>query len=343
MTKIMLDSGAFTVWTKGARIDLDSYIEFCLAHPQVDVYINLDVIPGSPKVSKPPTPQEVDDCAKETWKNYLKMIRRLPIEKVMGVYHQGESMKWLERYLDFKAPYVGLGNVAMAMEENRLAWFRSVRSMLMGSDGKAVTKLHGLGVTSFRSMKAMPWYSVDSASWIRSASYGTVYVPMMRKGEPQYDVSPFLLNVSPKSPSVDDWGKHITTLSPTLRKQVLDYFATLKMPLGSFEEVAVPKGYKRQSGEYWTDKTKTKIYRTVVMGLSTDHHRRFWTNARFIRRANEVLPIVDIYFAGAPGSTTVKVEDSLGRRLFSYHDVSKESTKSYRTFCRHIELKGVAA
>ena len=45
----MIDSGAFTVWTKGKSIDIDEYLDFYTRYAnEIDILITLDVIPGRP-------------------------------------------------------------------------------------------------------------------------------------------------------------------------------------------------------------------------------------------------------------------------------------------------------
>lgn len=101
----MIDSGAFSVWNSGGKIDLDSYIKYCKERPNLSVIVGLDVIP--PKGAKL-TDELKDKVATEGWNNYLKMIRHLPMEKVVAVFHRGDSYKWLEKMLDFGCPYIGL-------------------------------------------------------------------------------------------------------------------------------------------------------------------------------------------------------------------------------------------
>ena len=46
MMDILLDSGAFSAWNRGERIDLSAYIDFVKANKGLNFrYINLDVIP----------------------------------------------------------------------------------------------------------------------------------------------------------------------------------------------------------------------------------------------------------------------------------------------------------
>lgn len=318
---LMLDSGAFSVWNSGAEISIDDYLGFCKEHPGISYYVNLDVIPGSPGSVINRTPELIETACRKGWDNYLKMISVLPMEKVIPVFHRGENIRWLEKMLDFGCPYIGIGQLGIGSEDGQKAWLDELKGVLFDpSTKRPKVKLHGFAVTGWEMMNYIPWHSVDSASWVRQSSYGTVYIPFRRNNEWAYNQRPFNLNCSPKSPSRDEIQKHITTLSPTVKDMVMDYIREINMKLGTFEIVDVPDGYKRQDGELWYDKSKSgKILKILEKGLTTCHQRRFFANARFIHRANDVIDVDHIYFAGAVGSVLDNIEYRLKRRLISYH------------------------
>ena len=102
------------------------------------------------------------------------------------------------------------------------------------------------------------------------------------------------------------------------------------------------KRFKKKEGELWYDSSKTdKIVRTVEPGIRTTHQQRNWMNMRFLQKANEVLPVDHIYFAGACGALHNQIERRTMRRLMSYH-VIKDSSTARRVFEMHMkELKHV--
>ena len=99
--ELMLDSGAFSAWNQGVSISLKDYIDFCLENIEViDFIVNLDVIPGKGPFIKV-TKKDIENSAYEGWKNYETMLDAgIPKEKLIHVFHQGESMDWLERMVD---------------------------------------------------------------------------------------------------------------------------------------------------------------------------------------------------------------------------------------------------
>lgn len=337
MRRLLLDSGAFSVWNRGATIDLDAYIQFCIDHPTVSYFVNLDVIPGKPGDVKSLTKDAIEGAAQAGWDNYQKMLRRLPIEKVVPVFHQNDGFHWLEKYLDFGTPYIGISPANDRSTSQRLVWMEQVKKWVVNSAGQSIVKMHGFAVTSFRLMKFWQWESVDSASWLRVAANGSIYVPYLLRGECDYSRSPFLLSVSPKSPNRADRGAHILSCSPLIKQQMTKYLDDIGMGLGEWVVEPVEKGHRLDDHELWWDKTKTQVLRTTKKGVATCHQRRFWANVVFLKKANDVLPVEHIYFAGS--GQHPKVEQEIDRRLLSYYDIASGNAVK-KTFDFHLEQLG---
>ena len=72
---LIIDSGAFSVWSNGGVIDIDKYAEFCSSLKEIlpktiNLYIvNLDVLPG--KFGERPTKEQREESAKKGWENML--------------------------------------------------------------------------------------------------------------------------------------------------------------------------------------------------------------------------------------------------------------------------------
>jgi len=342
---LMLDSGAFSVWTQGASIDIEQYIAFCKAHPGVNYYVNLDVIAGVPTDPKSKTPQAMRDACEQGYRNYLRMIEELPQEKVIPVFHKSEDFIWLERYLELGASYIGIGQIHVFggaysktyqpgdCEAFQLEWLREIGTRLFDSAGRPIVKTHGFAVTSFRLMQQFPWHSVDSASWVRQSAYGTVYVPKKRGGEFVYDEPPRPVNMSPKSPSKATRNQNICNLSPHYKAEVEEYLSSIRMKLGQFRIDDVESGYKLADGEIWYDKGKTQVIRPESPGVVTSHQHRFRANAIFLHRVNAALALDHIYFAGAEGSVDDSTEYRLRNRLMSFHKIGMCSDRTKGRAC----------
>lgn len=178
----IVDSGAFTVWNKGGVIKVADYgrklVELL---PHFDVAANLDVIPGKKGMAAADyTPAITEQAALAGWKNYMNLSFMLKShginpDRIMPIYHQGESMDWLKRMVDHGATYIGISPSNDYATSQRQHWLDDVFDYLRSLP--QIPKTHGYAVTSPVLMKQYPWMSVDSASWVQQGGYGCVSTP----------------------------------------------------------------------------------------------------------------------------------------------------------------------
>lgn len=178
----IVDSGAFTVWNKGGSIDIEKYCEKLVELlPNFDVAANLDIIPGKKGMpAKDITPRMTEDAASGGWANYIIITEYLKARgfdwrRIMPIYHQGESMEWLKRMVDYGCPYIGVSPSNDYATPQRQLWLDDVFDYL--GSLPTLPKTHGYAVTSPVLMKQYPWFSVDSASWVQLGGYGGVNTP----------------------------------------------------------------------------------------------------------------------------------------------------------------------
>jgi hypothetical protein len=260
---LMMDSGAFSVWNLGEEIDLDAYIQFCKEYlNELDYIVALDVIPGSPgrhRISA----AEVDACCQQGWKNYQKMLRAgLPVEKVMPVFHQGDDFRWLERFMSRGVPYFGISPANDRTSGQRQSWLDVCMKYVCDKRGMPLAKFHGFAVTSVKLMRRYPWYSCDSASWLRHAMYGCVVLPPRNsKGEWDYSGTPWVVGFSARSSGK---GWHYLRMGLERQKVLKEYLQLIGLSLGVSSYRTEPPGYKVQKGvesitlktpEAWTVET----------------------------------------------------------------------------------------
>lgn len=180
--ELMLDSGAFTAWKRGAQIDLSQYIAFLqrnadlLAH-----YVNLDVIPGV--MGQRVALEQVEEAAAQSFANY-EVMRAAGLSPI-PVFHYGEDLRWLRRILDSGAAYIGLGGTVGRPRKVRIPFFDRCFAVLREYPG---VRVHGFGTTSLDLMRRYPWTSVDSTSWIMGGANGYILVPRFA-GRGQLDFS----------------------------------------------------------------------------------------------------------------------------------------------------------
>lgn len=167
----MVDSGAFSAWQSGAKIDLQLYIKWLLKHEKYFFsYVALDVMPDEDGGMATP-----DKCARASYYNLQAMLDAGL--KPMPVFHQGESFKWLAKLLDDGHKYIGIGGSATLSLPKRVEWLNEVFTLLCDKDGLPCVKTHGFGMGSPDLIWYYPFHTVDSTTWIGSPGFGRIVMP----------------------------------------------------------------------------------------------------------------------------------------------------------------------
>ena len=220
---LMLDSGAYSAWNRGAQINLEEYINFCLSHLDTfDYFVSLDVMPGSPgdrigSVSK----AQKRLSASMGWKNYQTMLKAgVPFERLIHVFHLGEDFKWLKRLVDFGAPYIGLSPTMVRQTAQKIRWLDNCMEYVTNQEGFPIRKFHGFALTGLRTILRYPWYSVDSTSWLMAGAMGKIYVPGIGENQQWDYFSFFVVHVSDRDPLPSD---HFYFLPIQVKNHVLKY------------------------------------------------------------------------------------------------------------------------
>lgn len=227
---VMLDSGAFSAWSKGKQVPIDAYIEFCKKHGHLfTCYVNVDVIPG--KWGEIPSATQVEESAAKGWANFQYMLDKgLPPEKVVHVFHQNEEFVWLQKLVDYseamkakdpKSPglYIGISPANDRTTAQKIMWLEQCMRYVTNLDGSPKLRWHGFGVTSFDIMRRYPWYTVDSTSWMRNGTYGSVQIP---KDWDHYVEGYNLIAVTPDS-SISQADRHFGALSSAQQARFIEY------------------------------------------------------------------------------------------------------------------------
>lgn len=211
---IMMDSGAFSFQQflvkrqNVANIEqlrndtVDKYVRFCNKRKKEwDFYVTFDYAPK----------------AEIVWK-MTKLLKEKGVDPT-PLYHGDESIDWLKRYLD-----LGYKRLGVSPGVGKRMTYKQARRCLddvfkLIGNYKGI-KLHGFGITSIALTYAYPWYSVDSSSWSRTASYGAIISMDPDKG------SLGTVHVS-LTGGLKDATKSATTLSPEALKSVQSYVEKL--------------------------------------------------------------------------------------------------------------------
>jgi len=167
---MIIDSGAFSVWSRGESINIDAYKQFCVDVKRILpsethlYFVNLDVLPG--KMGVRPTEEQVEDSAQRSWNNMLKLEDAGL--KVINVYHQHEDLKWLDKLREH-SDYIGISPANDVSMPEKLNWLKHVFGMIRNT-----IRTHGFAVTSHQQLYQFPFFSVDSSSWVTPARYGRI-------------------------------------------------------------------------------------------------------------------------------------------------------------------------
>ena len=198
---LLIDSGAFTVMTKGIAVDIDAYIAYLHEVKNANLWktlyaFNLDVIPESDKeLSLRPTlsSTKINLAAEKSWDNYLYICKK-GIDFVIPVFHYGENVQWLRRMVEYGCQYIALGGMAgrMKSKTDKRAGIKEVFDDLarFGYQGK----VHMLGLSSGDQACSYRWYSGDS-TLAKRYSYGRIDLFV-----PEYASKIIAVGVSPVRP-----------------------------------------------------------------------------------------------------------------------------------------------
>lgn len=210
---LMLDSGAFSAWKTGKSTSLDEvtrhYDEIIgLARGNVGQIwlINLDVIPG--ESGRDPTVTEIADAIVQSDRN-LEILKKRFGDVVLPVFHQGEDLTRLDEVCA-QAQYIGVSPRNDVAEPRRIEWSQRIHAYLARKHPHV--KTHGLAATGFNMFTKVPWYSVDSASWIMSAAYGAVM--LFQNGRLN------VIGLSERSPRKGEWDTHIDNMPKSMQDEV---------------------------------------------------------------------------------------------------------------------------
>lgn len=197
---VLIDSGAFTAWTKGRQIDVDEYGKWAAGLaaktgtliPDDLRFINLDVIPG--ERGRAPTTSEVDKAATASMANADRLRDEHGLA-IMEVYHYGEGADILDTLLERRRPgeVLGIGGSVGVDHGQRVRWHDAVwahvsdRHTLVEPTtpdpptrvstatvlhAKVVPPLHGLGASNEDLAKRYPWWSCDSSTYTIPQRFG---------------------------------------------------------------------------------------------------------------------------------------------------------------------------
>lgn len=143
---LILDSGAFTEFTAGRKINIDELISFIKEHKPQNA-IQLDKIGDE----------------EETWNRFKYMEKQV---KVLPVIHHKASKKHIERVLALnEADYISLGGL-VPLARNKKELISWVDYLYSAYPLIRTKRVHCLGIMQKDILERYPFYSADSTSWL---------------------------------------------------------------------------------------------------------------------------------------------------------------------------------
>lgn len=168
------------------------------------------------------------------------------------VVHGLTPIRYLERYLETgRYTLIGLGGLGHAMKRSDyVRWADEVYRRICPESNKFVPiiRTHGFAMTAWDLICRWPWWSVDSATWVKLAGYGWILMPPYKGGRYRYDAPPIQLNVSRKE-TERKWkfwwrvgvkgprqirNRHIDNSIPHLVDALEDWIDYIDLPLGEY-------------------------------------------------------------------------------------------------------------
>lgn len=172
--KLLIDNGEFTFHRKGGSLDIDEYIKWLNDNDEyIDYAIALDSIPG--KWGTVRTVEDFEASAEKTWNNYLYMLDRVKSpNKLLPVYHMGEHISNLERFLACKdLKYMCISAFKDTTNKFREDWYDKVFDTIDKS-GRTDMQFHCLGSATIQNAEKFPFTSMDATSWIMTGANGGI-------------------------------------------------------------------------------------------------------------------------------------------------------------------------
>jgi hypothetical protein len=160
MISLLLDSGAYSAFTRNKAIDRVAYNRFILENEECfTAAINLDVI----------NPKDPDAAAAEGWLNLL--YAREQGVNAIPVFHARENVSWLQRMIDTTG-YIGLSGTSLVSPTEHRSWYGLAWDYCTDIHGRPIADFHAFGDAAPESLATYPWYSADCATAQLSAGLG---------------------------------------------------------------------------------------------------------------------------------------------------------------------------
>ena len=192
------------------------------------------------------------------------------------IVHCYTPMGYVDRYLEAgKYDLMGVGGLGQGISKHEyFTWGDQFFRHICPKSNKylPVIKTHGFAMTSLQLMIRWPWWSVDSATWVKLSAYGWIYIPRWSRSKGfRFDLTPRTINFSFRSPQKKISKKHYDNY--------LKSFPEAKVDVDKWmERLGIGLGSVDQEGN------------TVEFGLTSHHRARSVANLTYLSDLQDSLP-----------------------------------------------------
>ena len=214
------------------------------------------------------------------------------------VIHHGTDMKWIKHYVKRGHDLIGLGGLGQEVKADQyFRWADVVYEYLCPSKNNhlPIVRTHGFAMTAYNLLIRYPWWSVDSASWVKAGGFGSIYMPTMTNGKFDFVEAPTALSISatPPNPEKEDNQKLLALENDRalIKKRRLSNNAIQK---GASYHNLPPKA--RDHVHKWLDEIEVPLGSVdengdlVEWGVISHHAARKIANLKFFDRMCKFLP-----------------------------------------------------
>lgn len=275
--KFFLDSGAFSIYNREVfkkKLEskhrfayyesdefwsiVDNYGAYIKKHKKhIDFYANLDVL-RNPELS---------------WRVQRHLEDKYGISPV-PVLHWGCGKEWIRHYLREGYEMCGIGSALEVSRQSQRAWMDWVFDELPKG-----FKVHGFAQTGFEVMRRYPWFSVDSAAWVKRAGYGIINVPRKRRGVFVFNEVPYMVFVDVCSPYAKERHRHVRSMVQFEKNLIYEWLEEIQIPMGQ------TKRDKSGAVVFGEDKKPVRI----IAGVENNSEYRGLANMIYYQRMADSL------------------------------------------------------
>jgi len=190
------------------------------------------------------------------------------------IIHYGTPMSYVDRYVKAgKYDLLGVGGLGQGVSRHEyFDWADEFFTHICPKENKylPVIKTHGFAMTSWELICRYPWWSVDSATWVKLSAYGWLYIPRWSATRQawRYDRPPIMVNFSFRSPRKSERQKHYDNVTPEVKQTADRWLKYLGLEQGSVDA----------EGEM------------VEFGVSSHHRARSIANLRYLKELEQSRP-----------------------------------------------------